>query len=451
MFEIFTHPVVVLLVMIGILVTIHELGHYLAAVMFDVRVEAFAVGFGPKLFGWRRGETEFKVCAIPLGGYVKMAGEMFGDGTNKGMENVDDPRSFLAKPRWQRLIIAFAGPLMNFILAFGLLVILYANRFPQVLSPTGIPTITAVLPQSPADKAGIQPQDKVVELNGVKNPRWEDFLKEAAISVNKPLRVAVERGGTTKELVVTPEPDPQSGLGDIGVEGAHEVEVGPFDAKQKQMPAAVAGIKTGDLILAVDGQPVNGRGALVRYVRAAQGRPVEIAVRRGGEMLKFNVQPIKDQDKTEKEPQWRVGIVPVPKMTYVALPLGEAVSEAFRSNVSSAGLIYRLLQGMLERRISGKSVDGPIGLAVAASEAAKRGLDQYIRMMAEVSLNLAVMNLLPIPILDGGAILMLLIEMVARRDLSLKLKENVLKLGLAFLLIVMVSVMYNDITKYIVR
>jgi len=177
------------LVLIGIMIMIHELGHYWAARFFDVRVEAFSFGFGPRLFGFRKGETDFRVSAILFGGYVKMAGEQVGD------DMASDPRSFLSKPRWQRLIIAFAGPFMNIILAVAILTGLFMVKYPKMpeLGQPGV--LGMVLPNSAAAKAGLKEGDRIVGVNGKMNPSWEDILLEEIASANQPMRIVYVRNG----------------------------------------------------------------------------------------------------------------------------------------------------------------------------------------------------------------------------------------------------------------
>ena len=168
-----------MLVLIGIMILIHELGHYWAARWFDVHIEAFSFGFGPRLFGYRRGETDFRVSLIPFGGYVKMVGEQAGE------DGVEDPRGFLAKPRWQRMIIAFAGPLMNIRLAVGLLAGLYMNRYPKVVGSDGAPAIGFVEKNSPAAKAGVQELDVIGAIDGIQNPSWEEVTLAVVGAANR--------------------------------------------------------------------------------------------------------------------------------------------------------------------------------------------------------------------------------------------------------------------------
>src|SRR5262245_39220737 len=194
----FFENVLWLLVLIGVMINLHELGHFWAARYFDVKVEAFSFGFGTRLFGFRRGETDYRFSAIPFGGYVKMAGEQATD------ENIDDPRSFLAKPRWQRLIIAFAGPFMNVVLAVGVLTGLYMVKFQKVADSDLEAVVGQVMPDSPAAKAGLQAGDRIVALEGKANPTWEDIGMTEVTSANSPMNLTIDRSGRRFDTVVTP-------------------------------------------------------------------------------------------------------------------------------------------------------------------------------------------------------------------------------------------------------
>src|SRR5689334_20201644 len=194
-----------LLVLIGVMITVHELGHFSAARFFDVKVEAFSFGFGPRLFGFRRGETDYRFWLLPIVGYVKMAGELAGDGNPaSGSAFVDDPRSLPAKPRWQRLIIAGAGPFMNVVLAVGVLTGLYMVKYQKISDADLQAVIGHVMPDSPAAKAGIQDGDRIVALDGKKNPTWEDVGLKEVTSAYRPMHLTIERNGKRFDTTVTP-------------------------------------------------------------------------------------------------------------------------------------------------------------------------------------------------------------------------------------------------------
>lgn len=422
-----------LLVLIGVMILIHELGHFWAARLFDVRVEAFSFGFGPRLFGFRRGETDFRFSAILFGGYVKMAGEQPG-------EDSTDPRSFSAKPRWQRLIIAFAGPAMNIVLAVALLAGLFMHRYPKLANADAPATIGYIQKGSPADQSGLREGDVIVQIEGVRNPRWEDVLVQEIASAKRPMTIGYLRDGQLQHTTVTPVLDSRTGVGSAGWEEKNEVQVAGI---LPGMDAEKKGLRKGDVLTAVNGQPIHSMARLHEALKTSGGKPVQVEYRRDGHVESASINP----SWSAPEERWLIGIQPERPVVITQLGFAAAVRESVRMNVRSASLIYQFLQGMIERRMSAKSLEGPIGIARLSGDAAREGPTAFVSLMAMVSLNLAVFNLLPIPILDGGMILMLLIEMLMRRDLSLPVKEAVFKLGMVFLMAVVVFVLYNDISK----
>ncbi len=429
------------LVLIGIMILIHELGHFWAARFFDVRVEAFSFGFGPRLFGFRRGETDFRVSLILFGGYVKMTGEQTGeDGTPDSM--VEDPRSFQAKPRWQRMIIAFAGPGMNVLLALILLTGLFMYRYPKVVGSDGPAFVGFIAKDSVAAKAGVKEGDRIARFDNIADPTWEDVTLAEIAAANRPVPVVLSRGTEQVVATLTPALHDQTGVGTIGWGEQHEIQLGGVSAK---MEAERVGLKSGDLLVALDGIPLRSTQMLLQMLRDGQGKPVELTYNRGGSIQKAAMTPSVVTDGPNK--RYMLGVQLSARVTYVQLPMADAFNESVRQNYRSAGLILQFLQGLVERRMSAKSLEGPIGIARLSGDAAREGIAPFIGLMAAVSLNLAVFNLLPIPILDGGTILMLAIEMIMRRDLSIQVKETVFKFGFVFLMMVVAFVLYNDISK----
>jgi regulator of sigma E protease len=432
---VFFQSVFWLLVLIGVMILIHELGHFWAARFFDVRVEAFSFGFGPRLFGFRKGETDYRFSLVLFGGYVKMAGEQPGD------ENSNDPRAFLAKPRWQRLIIAFAGPFMNVVLAVSLLTGLYMVKYPQIV---GGAVIGNVAPGSAAAKAGLQEGDKIVNLDGHKDPAWDDIIPQEWASASRPMHLTIERNGKDFDTTVTPVSDERSGLGSAGWVWRGDVQLGQLSPK---MPAQKAGLMEGDLILSVDGHPVHSVTGFQNIIRNGGGKPLEIQFRRGNQTRQLTVQPVFSNLDGPSHFVIGAAIIPKPDIRITQLSLPDALRESVRANRQNAGLIFQVLSGIVERRISPKTLTGPIGIGQMSGQAAKEGPYIFFGLMSEVSLNLAIFNLLPIPILDGGVIVMLFIEMLMRRDLSLSVKEAVFKVGFVFIMMLVAFVLYNDISK----
>lgn len=429
------------LVLIGVMILLHELGHYLVARFFDVHIEAFSFGFGPRLFGFKRGETDFKFCAFLLGGYVKMAGEQPGEIADPGAVQMD-PRAFPAKPRWQRLCIIFAGPAVNFVLALLILTGLFMWEFRRPVDPPN-PVIATVAPKGPAAKAGILEGDQVVEFDGQSGPNWEAIQRKEMVGVGRDIPVTVVREGRRIEFKVTPETPDSRSPGSSGWSPQLDVFVAGFaDAA----PAEKAGLQKGDRIVSINGRPIRSSEKLIETVEGSNGGPVSLVYLREGQEHEVSIQPTRTNEAGVQH--WRIGAqLQQGQVEVVQLPLREAVVASWDENQKNAMMIYRFLQSVVEQRMSARSIDGPIGIAVQSGRAAKEGAKTFLGLMAAVSLNLAVVNLLPIPLLDGGGILMLLIEMLMQRDLSMRVKEGIVKVGFAFLMVVIVFVIYNDISK----
>ena len=430
-----------LLVLIGVMINIHEFGHFWVARRFDVKVEIFSFGFGPRLFGFRRGETDYRVAAIPFGGYVKMAGDQSSDA-----DAAADPRSVLSKPRWQRLLIALAGPMMNVVLAVAVLTGMYMVSYPKLSPADKEAVIGDVMPDSPAAKAGIQPGDRIVQIGGKSDPTWEDVSLKEFASAYQTVNVTVERGGSRVEVVVTPTLGERSGMGSAGWDKRGEVEL--YSVEQG-MPAEKSGLKAGDVILAVNGQPVDSSGKLQQFTRNSGGQPIEVRYERKGKTNSVTVQPV--FEKKDGPARWMIGVSPALKSHFIntRLSLPGALGESLRENAQGAMMIGQVLRGIVERRMSTKNITGPIGLSQISGDAAREGPSAFLGLMAMVSLNLAIFNLLPIPILDGGVILLLLIEMAMHRDMSIGVKEAVLKVGFVFIMLIVALVLYNDISRYL--
>jgi regulator of sigma E protease len=424
---------------LGFMILIHEFGHYAAAKLLGVRVEVFSIGFGNRLLGFRRGDTDYRISAIPLGGYVKMSGE------NPMDERTGDPGEFMSHPRWHRFIIAIAGPSMNILLAVGLLTFVYMvhYEYPAVLDEPAV--IGWVLPDTPAAKAGIQIGDRIARLEGIENPTWKQVDPKEALSPNQPLEVTIERGGKLFEKTIVPE---AYGISQMGSAGwvPKEPSVTVTDLEEG-LPAEKAGIKIGDEILTVDGQPVPALQAMIETLKRTQGKPIEITVRRDGQQKTFTMQPVLADVPGQQEKRYRVGIGGT-QMKVSALPLAAAFHKSIEQNKEGSLLILELVQKMIQRKISIRTIEGPIGIGRAAGEAAtEKGWTPLMALTSAISLNLGIFNLLPIPILDGGVILLLFVESIMRRDISLQIKERIYQAAFVFLVLFAVMVIYNDLAK----
>ncbi len=438
MAEFFT-AIISVAIILGFMILIHEFGHYAVAKLLGVRVEQFAIGFGKRLIGFHRGETDYRINAIPLGGYVKMSGE------NPMDERSGDPREFLSHPRWHRFLIAIAGPSMNILLAVGLLTVVYMvhDEYPALLDDPAV--IGWVTPDTPAAKAGIQIGDRIVTVDGVENPTWEQMIPKEALSPNQPLHLTIARGNQILQKTVVPEAYGLSQTGSAGwVPKQQDLTI---TAIEPGMPAEKAGIKIGDKMVALDGQPFFSLPAMIESLQKTKDQPVTISVLRQGEPLTFTVRPVLADTEESGTKTYRVGIGSDP-MKVTTLPFGAALEKSVESSKENSVLILELVRKMIERKISMRSVDGPIGIAVATGRAAsEKGWTPLLKLSSAISLNLGIMNLLPIPILDGGVILLLFLETLMQRDISLAIKERIYQAAFVFLILFAVIVIYNDLQK----
>ncbi|MBV9158562.1 MAG: RIP metalloprotease RseP [Acidobacteriaceae bacterium] len=425
-------PIFWVVILLGIMILVHEAGHFWAALAVGVKVETFSIGFGPRLFGFSRAGTDFRISAIPFGGYVRMLGEQPGD------EKAADPRSFQAKARWQRAIVIIAGPFMNVMLALALVTGLYMYGFPKEV-PSSDAVISSIQPNSPAATAGLQPGDRIIQLGSKDDPSWQDVLTQEALNANHALPITINRNGQKLHLSVTPRMDPKEGIGEAGWRG--DVQVGEVLPKS---PAQAAGLATGDLLISVNGQPIESALTVQQAIVHSAGKPVELEILRDNRMQTLSVTPT---PTTNPKLPWHIGIAFKMPIQMVKLDFLPAVAESIRFNEENATMIFQVLGSILERRVSPKTLAGPIQIAHMSSEAAQQGASSFLGLMAIVSLNLAIFNLLPIPILDGGTLLLLIIEMLLQREVSMQVKETVFKLGFVFLMMIVVFVIYNDISR----
>ncbi|MBY0497183.1 MAG: RIP metalloprotease RseP [Cyanobacteria bacterium] len=428
------------LFVLGVLVFIHELGHFLLARWNGVRVLTFSLGFGPKLLKVQRGHTEYCISAIPLGGYVKMAGE-----------NPDDPQTgaddeFLAKSKWQRFQILIAGPAMNILLAVVLLAVVLM-RGAAVLAYLDQPAVVGVVQQdSPAAKAGIQPGDQITRFGSADVRTWEHLEMAVASRPEREVDVTVLRGGREEQLKVRPDltelrtrNDARFEIGTIGV----LPDVYPSIATiVPGKPAEAAGLKAGDVLLAIDGERVVFASQVSPLIwKKPVDKPIEFRIRRDGVDQTISVMPYKEGDQT------RVGLGPIDaSRSYKPTPI-EAVGMSIERNIEMAGMILNTLKDLVTGEASPKQLMGPVGIAQLSGEAARTDFISVLMLMASISLNLGLLNLMPIPVLDGGHIFIMAIETISRRDFSLQVKEKMLFVGFVLLMTLMVTVIYNDLTR----
>lgn len=446
---IFLQSAIVFVLVLGAMVVIHEFGHFIVAKSFGIRIDVFSVGFGKRLWGVKKGDTDYRLSLIPLGGYVKMAGE------NLDEQRTGAPYEFMSKPKWQRFCVAIAGPMMNILTALAIptAMAMIHHEVPAYLDKPVV--VRAVEPNSPAEKSGIRPDDLIVQIDGISNPSWQAVEDHIAVNPDQDLPVTVKRGDESQRLVlhVGSRSFDQEKLGYSGLKANDEKitvrEVSPGE------PAAVAGLKQGDNIIAVNGNRIEqsefGQMDIIRAIRSSVDKPLTLTVKR--------------EDGTTADVQ------AVPRMNDGELRLGfnqmitgrETVNQrlglfaAIKASVDENIRVVQLTKTALAQVFVGKrsardTLTGPVGIAQIVGQAAQEGSGQVFRLMAILSLNLGVFNLLPIPVLDGGLIFMLFLEAVLGlfgMTLSLRVKERMMQVGLVMLMLLMGFVIVNDILKRI--
>jgi regulator of sigma E protease len=425
-------------VVLGVLVLIHEWGHFIAAKLCGVRVDVFSIGFGARIWGWKRGDTDYRVSWLPLGGYVRMAGD------NPAEERTGAPYEFLSRPRWQRFLIAVAGPIMNILTTF----LIFWGIYTFVGAPTDaslrLASDVAAVPQS-AGPSGVQPGDRILQVNGVNTPKWENV--ETALESVKPgamISIRVLRAGQQQAVEVKMPTDPNSVDSVVG----YPPQPALIDEVEPGFPADKAGLQSGDKVIGMNGKPVVAWGQLVDAVRNSNGFPVRFLVQRGSQQVPVVMTPQKEMD-TDGQMVWQIGVVPQVEESYEHQGPFASVSDAVSATSRTGEEILDVLTGLFVGKVSVRDLAGPLGIARVSGQAAQRGPMTLLELTAAISLNLGILNLLPIPILDGGHVLLLLIEGGMRRDLSLAFKERFVQVGLVFLLGIFAFVMYSDILKAI--
>jgi regulator of sigma E protease len=432
-------------IVLGIMVLVHEFGHFAVAKLCGVHVETFSIGFGPRLFGWRRGDTDYRLSLLPLGGYVKMSGDVPGE-TPTG-----DPGEFNGHPRWQRVLIALAGPAANFLLSFGLLIWVGMCHHEVEQYLNGPAVVDYVPANTPAAQAGLTPGDTITSFDRHVNPTWTQIIEDCALNLHRSLPISFTHAGQTENSTLridtssndefTPDSMPEIGL--IPVMQSTPVTVMSVEGNT---PASRAGLQPGDQLVRIDSMSLHSVSALLAYLQDRSGAPATLTLLRHGQQVQAIVSP--ERLPTGGEVEYRIGFSPQPTPVDIQhLPLGAAIVQSAKDNLDDSTLILRVLKGMFTRHVSVRSLSGPVGIAQQIDLAVQYGFWTLLRLVSEISLNLGIFNLLPIPILDGGMILFLAIESVMRRDLNQEIKERVYQVAFVCLIVFAVFVIFNDITK----
>jgi regulator of sigma E protease len=421
-----------LIVVLGILVFIHEFGHFIAAKAFGVRVEVFSLGFGRRLFGFRRGDTDYRVALIPLGGYVKMAGEIFED------EEAPEPDHFTAKPRWQRLIVYVAGPAMNVGLALLIWWGLIYSGMPLPDYPEGPPTVESVAEGSPAARAGLRPGDEILAINGEEIDALDDYTDRVAMSPGATLTYTVQRGSETFDVQLEVESDRRHVVGRDGVMVRFPVGV---EEVLEDSPAERAGLQSGDRIVLANGRVPGGTQDFVSIVEESEGGPLDLEIVRDGVLRELTVYPERNEAGNV-----RIGMM-MQAPRRVVTGAWPALVESVNMAGTNATRLFDVLSRLITLQISPKVLSGPLEIARVSRDVASLGVQPFLLLLAFISLQLGIFNLLPIPVLDGGHIVILLSEMIRGRELPRAAKERILQAGFLFIIVIAIFVIAQDVYK----
>lgn len=444
------HTVAAFVVAIALLISVHEFGHFIVARKLGIMVEKFSVGFGPALFSWRSRDKEvlYVIAAIPLGGYVKMLGENPDEQDEEARQELseeDKARAFDAQPAWKRACVAVAGPGFNFL--FAIVAYMLVGWMGQSVLP---PIVGHVAPASIAEQAGFVSDDKIVSMNGDPVHSWQQVEERLKDAVGKSLGVQVERGGSIETLHLTlPVPQKDPLLTDVAVEslgidpGMHVLVAGVM----ADTPAAKSGLKPGDEVLQVQDEGVASIGGFIRQIREYAGQSIALNVRRGREMLNLTITPESDE-KGRGRIGARMMAKPLHALTVYRMGPVDGVKYGFTRTWEVTVLTFQVLGKMVTAAISPKNLGGPIAIAQIAGKAAELGLVAFISFLALISVNLGVLNLLPVPVLDGGHLLYLSIEKVRGSPLSPKMMERTQMVGIVLIGALMIFAFYNDIARW---
>jgi regulator of sigma E protease len=440
-------------VVLGVLVAFHEFGHFLMARWVGVRVLKFSLGFGPKLVGRQIGETEYLVSAVPLGGYVKLFGEEESDATSPEEQR----RSFSHQNLWNKVLIVFGGPGFNFLLAYLIFAGWLATGAPLFVPSFKdlTPDVEAMKPGSPADTAGLKVGDRVLRVNEKDIATRTELFDAVARSNGRPLTLDVRRNNQVKTLVVTPAATTVQEDGkDVTVYSLGIEETAPvITAVMHGSPAMAAGFKEGDRVVAIEGQAIHSWSQMTGLVKESPNRPLKVDVNRDGRVVALTVTPAPEKAVINGKAV-EIGKIGVSgpgrsliraSTPFLALWHGLEATWGW-TELTTVG-IYKMIVG----EISSKNIGGPLTIASISGEAGAQGMSSVVFLIAILSINLGVLNLLPIPILDGGHLLFFLIEAVLRKPLGDRQRELAQQVGLLLLVCIMVFAFWNDIERLIAR
>jgi len=437
---------------LGVAINIHEFGHFIVAKLFGMRVEAYSFfGLGPRIWGFKIGDTDYRISAIPLGAYVKLYGDEVTaplEGGASQESQVPERELYELRPRWQKFLVIIGGPLMNIILAVA--IPFFIALFYGVPSNPA-PIVGFVKPGGEAERAGLKPGDRIVKFDGVENPTWRRIERDALLMPEKEIPITVEREGRLIDLYIKPvkvtEAGQSAGVLDFEPDlGSEPVVVGRIDPT---MPAAQSGLKVGDWIVSVNGKPVRNRQEMKKIINDAKDNPIKLQVNRNGERIEIETRAV------EKNGDWLIGIAFDNTLVGARETVGitGALAFAWETNIEVLRMTAKAFgQVSTGERSARDTVSGPIGIVqIIAQMASTTGFIGLLSLLGIISLNLGIINLLPIPLLDGGQIMMLGIEKIYDifgKTMPLAAKERIQFIGLLIILLLIIFTTFNDVSKF---
>ena len=418
---------------LGIIIFVHEFGHLITAKAFGMRVFVFSFGFGKRLVGFKWGDTDCRVSAIPLGGYVKLEGEP-DDRLSEDTSTLGDGRDFTSRPRWQRFLVYLAGPVMNAALTLAVLSVFYMIGFAVDASRFDKPILGAVDPGSPAAAAGLRPGDEILSIDGETAANWEDAQYQIMLRPDRAIALVVRRDDAELPVSVTSETTAVEKVGSIGVHPL--VRVGQVLPGQ---PAAEAGLLADDAILEIDGKAIGSFTEIPPLVGASAGKALEFRLWRAGRILSLSIVP-RDSGSGP-----RIGIAP--KTVVKKFGPGGALVEAARWTWDMTRQTFDVMRRLVTSQISPKTLMGPLGIAQASGDAARSGAASVFFLVAVISLQVGILNLFPLAPLDGGHLAILAGESILRRDFSVAVKTWIMNAGAAVIFLLVGLVLYSDLSR----
>ncbi len=420
-------------IVLGIIVLAHEFGHFIAAKLMKVRVETFSFGFGKRILGKKIGDTDFRLSLFPLGGYIKMAGDEEYDPDNL------KPDEFQSKNRAQKIFILIMGPAMNIILALFILTIINLTGIETEKYKSEPPVIGLISQESTALKAGLREGDLILSINGKEIKNWKELELEIGSNPDNKIHLIYERGGKQYSVELMVESDNEYNVGDIGIFWKYRIMVSTV---KKNSPAFAAGVMPNDIIFSIDGKDITPFN-ITKIISSNAGNSLLFKIKRGENFIEKSIVPV----KSDKRVEIGVGLVQYSPVEKIKYGLFKSVIKSFMDVKRLTSLVFTAFKKMIVGKLSAKNLSGPIEIAKFSKRAFDTGFSQFFMLIAFISLQLGIVNLFPIPALDGGHLMIYSIESVIRREFSMKFKVTLINIGFVILMILMTFVLLNDVAK----